>query len=165
MKPSEEIIGQDAAHVWALIEKLGPCMLATHEGGLIRARPMAPRPHPEENAIFFLTDARGDKDDEIAQDSAVALIFAHPGAGTFLTVTGQARIVEDRTMIRELWTRADAEIWTDSEDPGIRIIEVTPLDAQYWERPHGVIGTAQTVLAAAAGGMPLLGEVRKVDLH
>lgn len=156
-------IGQSAAYVWALVEKFGVCMLATHAGGAVRARPMAARPRPEENAVYFLTDVRGDKDDEIAADASATLIFMHPGS--YLALTGRARLLEDRALIRALWTDADREVWNSADDPGIRAIEVTPLDAQYWERPHGLIGAVETLFAAAAGGIPLFGEVRKVDLH
>src|SRR5689334_8813515 len=67
--------GPDAAHVWKLMQDLGTCMLASLEHGVIRARPMTPRPRESENAVYFLTSARGDKDEEIEADDSVSLMF------------------------------------------------------------------------------------------
>jgi len=155
-------LGPDAAHVWKLMQDMGTCMLASLEHGVIRARPMAARLRESENAIYFLTSARGDKDDEIAADDAVSLMFMD-GARQ-LVVTGHARVLNDRAMIRNLWINSDAMWWTSADDPEIRVIEVAPIDAQYWEGPHGVLGTAAAVITAASGGMPSMGEQRKVAL-
>ncbi len=155
-------LSPDAAHVWKLVQDMGTCMLASLEQKVIRARPMTPRPRASENAIYFLTSARGDKDDEIAADSSVSLMFMD-GARQ-LVVTGQARVLNDRAMIRDLWINADAMWWSSADDPDIRVIQVTPADAQYWEGPHGMLGTAASVITAMSGGMPLMGEQRKVPL-
>jgi general stress protein 26 len=154
--------GQGAERVWKLMDEIGTCMLASLEHGVIRGRPMSARPREGENAIYFLTSARGDKDDEIAADDAVSLMFV--GADQYLTVTGHARVLNDRSLIRALWTNTDAIWWTDAEAPDIRAIEVTPVDAQFWQGPKGVFGAAATLVAAMSGGMPLLGEQRKVPL-
>ena len=151
-----------AEKVWKLMQEIEICMLASLENGVIRGRPMHARPRESENAVYFLTAARGDKDDEIAADDSVSLMFAE--GGKFLAVTGRARVLNDRPMIRELWTDADGLWWKNAEDPDIRVIELTPIDAQYWEGPHGVIGGAGAILTAMSGGMPSLGEQRKVPL-
>ena len=51
--------------VWDVIEKAGICMMTTRFDGGMRARPMEARPDKEEGVIWFLTDHRGLKDDEI----------------------------------------------------------------------------------------------------
>ena len=155
-------LGPDAERVWKLIGDIGTCMLATHEAGIIRARPMAARPRDSENAVYFLTSARGDKDEEIEADSNVSLMFIE--GGKYLVVTGRARVLNDRALIADLWTSADAAWWHDAQDPDIRAIEVTLADAQFWEGPHGVLGATAAVLTAMAGGGPILGDQRKVPL-
>lgn len=155
-------LSADAGHVWKLMQDMGTCMLASLEHGVIRARPMRARPRESEHAIYFLTSARGDKDDEIAADDAVSLMFMD-GAKQ-LVVTGHGRLLEDRAMIHDLWLDADGMWWKSADDPDIRVIEVTPVDAQYWEGPHGVFGTAAAVITAASGGMPSMGWQRKVPL-
>lgn len=58
----------DVNHVSRLIEKIGFCVLSTHDGGAIRTRPMAAAIVREENAIYFLTDSTSHKDADIAKN-------------------------------------------------------------------------------------------------
>lgn len=160
-KPDRE----DIDRVWKLMDKIGICMFTSKDGDKLRARPMGAKPRQLENAIYFLTDQRGHKDEEVAGDEHVCLSFAQPGDGKFLAVTGRARVLNDRAMIRELWDTAAEAWWSGPDDPGVRVIEVTPDDAQFWEGPHGIVATFAMVAAAATAGPPLMGEQRKVDLH
>ncbi|MGQ0532971.1 MAG: pyridoxamine 5'-phosphate oxidase family protein [Caulobacteraceae bacterium] len=155
----------DINRVWKLMEKIGVCMLASKDGEKIRARPMRAHPRQAENAIYFLTGARGHKDEEVMQDEHVCLSFSQPGDGKFLAVTGRARVLDDRVLIKDLWDASAEAYWSGADDPGVRAIEVTPEDAQFWEGPHGVVATFAMVVAAATAGPPVLGDQRKVDLH
>jgi general stress protein 26 len=155
----------DIDRVWKLIEKIGICMFTSRDGEKLRARPMGAKPHKTANAIYFLTDERGHKDEQVTQDDHVCLSFAEPEGGKFLAVTGRARVLNDRTLIRELWDTAAEAWWSSADDPLVRVIEVTPEDAQFWEGPHGIVATFAMVVAAATAGPPLMGDHRKVDLH
>jgi general stress protein 26 len=156
---------EDIHRVWKLMEKIGVCMLASKDGEKIRSRPMRAHARESENAIYFLTDARGHKDEEVMQDDHVCLSFSQPSDGKFLTVTGRARVLNDRALIKDLWDASAEAYWTGPDEPGVRAIEVTPDDAQFWEGPHGVVATFQMIAAAATAGPPVLGDQRKVDLH
>jgi general stress protein 26 len=94
----------DRAKVWAMMEKLGICMLSTRDGEEIRARPMAAHPVEDEDAVYFLTDAESHKDTEIAQNPHVGMAFADPAGHTYLSVTGRAVVSNDRAKIRELFS-------------------------------------------------------------
>lgn len=155
----------DIDRVWKLIDKIGICMFASKEDDRIRSRPMGAKPNQSANAIYFLTDERGHKDKQVAQDNHVCLSFAQPGDGKFLTVSGDARVLNDRMLIKELWDTAAEAWWNGPDDPSVRVIVVTPEDAQFWEGPHGIVATFAMVVAAATSGPPLMGEQRKVDLH
>jgi general stress protein 26 len=48
------------------MEKVGFCMFSTLDGGQIRSRPMAATVRPEENAVWFLTDADSAKGEDVA---------------------------------------------------------------------------------------------------
>lgn len=155
----------DVARVWLLMKKIKICMLASHDGDKIRARPMGAHPREEANAIFFLTDTHGHKEKELALDDHVCLTFAKPEEGKFLVVTGRAAIVDDRSLIGELWDTEAEAFWDGADDPDVRAICVTPEDAQFWEGPHGVAATVAMVVAAVTAGPPVLGDQRKVDLN
>ena len=48
----------DVERAWELMKKIGYAMLVTRDGDRLRARPMAAYVEREEDAIYFLTDAR-----------------------------------------------------------------------------------------------------------
>jgi general stress protein 26 len=164
-EPSGSTEAYDVDHVWTLIDKIKICMLATRASEGIRARPMSAIVRASENAIYFLTDAEGHKDDEIGHNGAVCLVFAKPDSGKFLSLNGQARVLDDRALVRDLWSITAEAWWEGPGDPSIRVIEVTPEQAEFWEGPHGLIATIQMVIAASTATPPVMGDQRKVDLH
>ena len=154
----------DVTHVWDLMEKIGFCMLASREGEEIRSRPMAAYVEREENLIYFLTDKDSHKDEEIARDPHVNLGFADSGSHTYVAVTGQASLSNDRGKIRELFN-VPAKAWWDSpEDPAIRLLTITPKDAQYWDSPGKVRAYFRMAAAAVSSARPEMGDNAKVDL-
>src|SRR5579872_6769053 len=87
---------------WELMKKIGFAMLVTRDGDRLRARPMSAYLERNENAIYFLTDARRHKDEEIAKDPSVNLSFADASSQKY--VSGTAVISNDRGKIRELFS-------------------------------------------------------------
>ena len=70
----------------------------------------------------------------------------------------------DRNKIRKIWSIADKAFWKDADDPSIRLLEVMPVAAEYWEGP-GLVGSLVKMIGAAlAGGDPDLGDNKKVVL-
>src|SRR3984957_10729901 len=62
--------------VWNLADKIRACMLVTMSGRGMRARPMHALPDREAGCLWFITDQRGAKDDEIKAAPDVCLAFA-----------------------------------------------------------------------------------------
>ncbi|WP_395646125.1 pyridoxamine 5'-phosphate oxidase family protein [Terricaulis sp.] len=155
----------DVARVWKLIDDIDVCMFTSHDGAKLRSRPMSSHARQSENAIYFLTDVEGHKDQEVAANSEVVLSYAKPGSGKFLAVTGRARVLDDRVLIKDLWDKDAEAFWEGADDPKVRVIEVVPDEAQFWEGPHGVVATVQMVIAAATAMPPVMGDQRKVDLR
>ena len=58
----------------------------------------------ENNAIYFLTDARRHKDDEIARNPNVNLSFADAGDQKYVSVSGTAVVSNDRARIKQLFS-------------------------------------------------------------
>ena len=93
----------DTEQVWELMKKIGICMLVSWDGKELQARPMGAYVRPDEHAVFFLADARHHKDEDIRKYRKVCLAFADTGAQNYVSVAGDAEILDDRSMIRELW--------------------------------------------------------------
>ncbi len=154
----------DADRVWALMDKIGFCMLSTRDGEDIRARPMAAHVARDEHAIYFLTDADGHKDEEIVRNPNVGLAFADAGDQTYVAVTGRAAVSNDRQKIRELWSIWAKAWWDGPDDPAIRVLKVTPKDAQYWDSPGTVVSYVKMLAAAVSDARPAVGDNAKTRL-
>jgi general stress protein 26 len=70
----------DTDRVWELMKKISICMFASWDGRELHARPMGAYVRREDNAVFFLADARRHKDAEIEQYGKVCLAFADTAA-------------------------------------------------------------------------------------
>ncbi|WP_291855577.1 pyridoxamine 5'-phosphate oxidase family protein [Bradyrhizobium sp.] len=151
-------------HAWQLMEKIGFAMLVTYDGGKLRARPMSAHVERGSNAIFFLTDARNHKDDEIARNPAVNLSFADAGSQKYVSVTGTAAVSNDRAKIKQLFSTPAKAWWNSADDPNIRVLTITPDDAEFWDSPGTVISYVKMAVAAATGTRPEIGENRKVSM-
>ena len=85
---------RDVERAWELMKKIGFAMLVTHDGDKLRARPMSAFLERDNNAIYFLTDARRHKDEEIARNPGVNLSFADAGDQKYVSVTGTAVVIQ-----------------------------------------------------------------------
>ena len=155
---------QDAEEVWKLVEKIGFCMLATHEGQDIRSRPMAAYVDRKSHAIYFLTDVASHKDADIAANPHVNLAFADTSGQNYVSVSGTAEISNDREKIKELWG-TPAKAWWDSPDDGsIRVLKIDPKDAHYWNSPGKAVSYIKMFAAAVSDSRPDMGDAGTVKL-
>lgn len=154
----------EVAHVWDLMEKIGFCMLSSRDGEDIRSRPMAAYVRQEEGKVYFLTDKESYKDEEIAADPNVNLAFAEAGAHNYVSVTARAELSNDREKIRELFNVPAKAWWDSAEDPSIRLLVVTPKDAQYWDSPGKIRAYIRMAAAAVSSARPVMGDNAKVEM-
>jgi general stress protein 26 len=112
--------------------------------------------------ICFLGDAQHHKDEEIEHNPNVGLAFAD--GQKFVSVTGHASVSNDRQKIKELWGPSAKAWWDSPDDPNIRLLTVTPDDAEFWEGPGKIVGTIKMMAAAATNSRPNYGENRKVTM-
>lgn len=150
--------------VWELSESIRICMFITWDGERQRARPLAAMPDRDEHAIYFLTDVNGVKDDQIEKFPIVSMAFADTGGNKYVSITGHATVTNDRAKIKELWSAPDKAWWDSAEDPSIRIITVTPEDAELWDGPGKVVSAAKMLSAAITGDKPDMGINSKIRM-
>ena len=155
---------QNVDRAWELMQKIGFAMLVTRDGDKLRARPMSAYVERDKHAIFFLTDARRHKDDEIAKNPGINLSFADAGSMKYVSVTGTAVVSNDRAKIKELFTTPAKAWWDSAEDPNIRVLKITPDDAEFWDSPGTVISYVKMAAAAVTGTRPEIGDNRKVSM-
>ena len=152
--------------VWDIIEKVGVAMLTTQFAGGLRARPVEARPDRDSGIIWFLTDARSGKDEEVAAAPEIGLVFIDAGDKAYLSITGRAEIMRDSAKAAEIWKPTDHIWWPDGpDDTTLRLLRVEPRTAELWDGPSSAIVAAfEFAKARLAGAKPNLGENRKVSV-
>lgn len=154
---------QDRA--WELAELIGTCMFTTWDGKRQRSRPMAATVKRDEHALYFLTDAGSEKVWEAKEFPTVSAIFADVGGNKFVSISGEATIENDRAKIKALWTPFAKAWWPSADDPSIRLVTMTPVDAEIWDSPNKLIAAAVMLKAAATGQQrPKLGDNARVPI-
>jgi len=154
----------DTTRVWELMESIGFCMFTSMDGEELRSRPMAATVERDENRILFLTDAESHKDEEVAARPNVNLAFADAGSHSYVSLTGRATVSNDRKKIREIFNVPAKAWWDGPEDPTIRLLIVTPHDAQYWDSPGKIRSTIKMAVAALSSARPEMGDTAKVSM-
>jgi general stress protein 26 len=157
---------QQIDRVWDIIEKVGVAMLTTQFPGGLRARPLEARPNRGSGIIWFLTDARSGKDEEVAAAPDIGLVFIDAGDKAYLSVTGRADILRDPARAAEIWKSTDQVWWPGGpDDPTLRLLRVEPRTAELWDGPSSAVVTAfEFAKAQLTGRKPNLGENRKVTV-
>ena len=151
--------------VWQLAASIGTCMLVTWDGERQQARPMAATLKRDEHAIYFLTDKRYGKGRRGAQNfPRVTLAFADTSGNKYVAISGLVSVGQDRAKIKELWSSAAKAWWDSADDPSIRVLTVTPDEAELWDSPNKLIATAVMLTAAATGNRPSLGDNARVSI-
>ena len=155
-----------AERVWNIIEKVGVAMLTTQFAGGLRARPLEARPDREAGIIWFLTDVRSAKDDEVAASPHVGLVFIDAGEKAYLSITGRAEIVRDPAKAADIWKSTDKVWWRGGpDDPTLRVLRVEPSTAELWDGPSSsAVAAFEFAKARLAVTKPNLGENRKVTV-
>jgi general stress protein 26 len=109
-------------------------MLVTHgsDGGL-HARPMAVARCDDDGTLLFATSSHSAKAEEIRDSPEATATFQ--GSGRFVTLTGHARLIEDRALVERLWSPA-WRIWFPEgpTDPSLCILELTGHRGELWDR-------------------------------
>jgi general stress protein 26 len=73
-------------------------------------------------------------------------------------------VSNDRVKIKELWGPIAKAWWSSPDDPNIRLLTVTPNDAEYWDSPGTVVSYVKMLAAAVSDTRPAMGENKKVAM-
>lgn len=131
------------ARVWEIIEKVRVGMLTTQFNGGLRARPLEARTDRDAGVIWFVTDVRGAKDDEICAAHNIGLVFINEGDHAYLSLTGRAFVTRDTAQTKNIWKKTD-DAWFPGgpDDPNVRLLRIEPITAELWDGPSSAAGVA-----------------------
>ena len=136
-----------------LIKDVRTAMLVTiGNDGKPHSRPMATQEADFDGSVYFLTDIESAMVMEIATNPTVAIAYSAPGKETYVSLTGQAGIFNDRGRIRDYWSAFMKAWWDGPEDPRIRVLKVDVEQAEYWDTPGGKVASLLAMVKSAVTG-------------
>ncbi|ABG59557.1 pyridoxamine 5'-phosphate oxidase family protein [Cytophaga hutchinsonii] len=132
------------------------CFLCTTQGAKGNARPMAVQKVDKQGNIWFLSASDSNQNKEIQENSSVNLYFKGNQHSDFMHLYGEATVLRDETIIKELWNPVLKTWFTEGEnDPRITIIKFTTKEGYYWDTKHGNFIAGIKMLIGAATGQTL----------
>lgn len=159
--------------MYEMIDDMQIAMLTTRRrDGHMVSRPMDTQKHVEGADLWFVTRTGMSKLDEIEYDPHVNLGYYKDRTREFVSVSGIARITQERELIRKLYA-ADWKAWFPDEgdprhgtpeDPRMILIGVDVHAAVFLEvnKPQPVV-LYEIVKGWVTGSMPDIGELHKVE--
>jgi general stress protein 26 len=150
-----------------LAEEIRVCMFITNaDGDLDHTRPMSTIEVEEDGSLWFFTDIRSIKVEEVATEKQVHLTYAHPGKESYMDVRGTAKIVTDKQQIKDKWSPIVRAWFPDGvDDPNIALLKVQPNHCYYWDAETGkMIQVLKMAVSAIAGKRLADGKEGKLSL-
>ncbi|HEX6334945.1 MAG TPA: pyridoxamine 5'-phosphate oxidase family protein [Flavisolibacter sp.] len=145
-----------AAKFKRLVNDINVCMFITNNHNENHTRPMATIEVEDDGTLWFFTDIRSIKVEEVTMDNSVHLVYAHPGKESYLDVWGRASVVTDRSEIEKKWVPI-VKAWfpNGSSDPNLALLKVTPNRVYYWDAETGKMIQFIKIAAAVVTGKQL----------
>jgi general stress protein 26 len=158
--------------LYDLIKDIEIAMMTTRRAdGHLVSRPMATQARSTGADLWFATDITTHKMDELETDDHVNISYLNHKSMEWVSVSGTARIVQDRAKIKELW-RPDWKAWFPGDDqhsgtpddPKIALIAVDAESVVYMvtTKPKPVI-LFEVAKGIITGEQPDAGETRTVS--
>lgn len=152
----KDLQGSEAkAKIKELTDKASTCFFCTamQTGQPFTTRPMSLQQLGEDGSLWFLSAKDSHKNQELATDPRVQLLFQGSDYSDFLQLYGTATISDDRQKIEELWNPILKTWFTEGiDDPRISVIKVEPQGGYYWDTKHNhVIAFAKRLAGAVIG--------------
>jgi general stress protein 26 len=156
-----------------LIENIETAMFTTRRtDGRLVSRPMATQKRASGADLWFVTMRGSEKLDELRHDAQVNLAYFKDRTKEWVSVSGRAKIVEDRGKIHELYA-PDWRAWFGDEggehdgtpdDPRMVLIGVDVEMAMFLEinKPQPVV-LFEVVKGMVTGKAPRIGEVERIE--
>ncbi|MEO6095852.1 MAG: pyridoxamine 5'-phosphate oxidase family protein [Fibrobacteria bacterium] len=109
-------------------------MTTEGEGRTLHSRPMATLEAAESGAFWFFTGRSSLKVREIENDTRVNLAYVSSDNETFVSVAGEAQVIEDGAKAKALWNPLMKAWFPDGlDDPELVLIRVDVDEAEYWD--------------------------------
>lgn len=134
-------------------------MISFSSENVPHGRPMAIATLEQPLGIWFLSRSGTEKIKEIKENPNVYITCQRDGE-SYLTLSGQARVVESTDKVRELWKEVFRVWFPDGPDSAdISLVHFVPSEGEYWDE-SGLEGVRYVLQATKAY---LTGEAPKIS--
>ena len=157
--------------LWDLIRGMKFAMFTTRHGnGHLHSRPMTTLngKDDEDDRLWFFMSRQSDPVSDLESEPTVNVSYADPGKDSYVSVSGNARVVEDRAKKQALWSKM-TEAWFPGgvDDPDLALVEVDITHAHYWDVKENKVTQLLSMAKAAITGKPPenMGETGEVRMQ
>ncbi len=139
-----------------LIHGVEIAMLTTaNADGRLVSRPLGTQEVEFDGDLWFATSKDSPKVAEIRANPRVNVAYASAAKNTYVSVSGRAKISNDRAKIDALWSPAMSVFFPGGkDDPTLCLIHVQAESAEYWDGPGTALGKALYFVMAAITDSP-----------
>jgi general stress protein 26 len=136
------------------INEVKTAMLTTYNAGRgFSSRPMGTADVDDEGNIWFFTNEHSEKASEISVENTISLTYSDPKNHTYLSIIGEAELVDDKAKMKELWNPFIKAFFPEGlDDPELMLLKITPTDAEYWDSDSSSMVVLFNMLKAAVTG-------------
>jgi len=124
------------ALIWNMIKDIKVGMLVTKEkdNESLRARPMQLVQEEYDGTLYFYTSKKSEKVFEIDQDRDVCISFSEPKDNVHVSLTGKAKLSDDKELIDRYWNSYVAA-WFEGgrDDDDLAVLEVKINRGEHWD--------------------------------
>jgi len=147
--------------IWNIIQNTKVGMLTT-SGDMLRARPMHVVQESYEGKLWFFIDLSSDTVGEV-EDKQVCLSFCEQHGGSYLSLTGHATLITEKSLIDQFWNSTVATwIPEGKEGSNVGLICIDVNFGEYWINDKTKVGTFFEIAKAKLSKQrPDLGENNK----
>lgn len=140
-------------------------MLTNLQKQPISAVPMTSKKVDEAGNIWFLSGLNSEHNANIVINPQIQLLYSEPSDMEFISIYGQATIVTEREILKDLYSKTDDSWFNGVDDPNLTAIKVSPKEAYYWDpKENKYISLFKMGLSAITGKKSDVGEKGRLDL-
>ncbi|MES2887770.1 MAG: pyridoxamine 5'-phosphate oxidase family protein [Pseudomonadota bacterium] len=142
--------------LWALIKNIRFGMFTTrHANGHFHSHPMTTQNKliEADDRLWFFMSRGSETVRSIAAQPTVNVAYADPGQDRYVSVSGEAKVVEDRAKMEALWTTM-SQAWFPggTQDPDLALVGVRVIHAHYWDVKENKLTQMYEMAKAAMTG-------------
>lgn len=115
--------------------------------------PMSTQKVEDNGEVWFFSAKNSDRNKFVQQDSRTQLIYSNSSDSEYMSIYGDAEIVQNQEKVKELWTPF-AKVWFQDgpEDLNLSLMKFTPKEGFYWDTKNGkMVSFAKMIVSLATG--------------